>query len=167
MPRLVPFVIYRICFIPLYSSNIEFMSLPEVDDLISHLWEVRGLPGYSVREPVRWSVSLQFSFNFFISHLWNHKLSLSNRYIMIILTHLAYRANAKKSVVLNDIVTVVKACGKRALAVCYCKMTSVVALEGVTLFLCLKDVIYLCKSMPYSSTIGRISSVQWGKVGRC
>ena len=40
------------------------------------------------------------------------------------------------------IVTVLKARGNRALADvnCYCKMTSVVALDGVTSFLSLKDV---------------------------
>ena len=40
----------------------------------------------------------------------------------------------KKGVISNDIVTVLKACGKRALADinCYCKMSSVVALDGVT-----------------------------------
>ena len=45
-----------------------------------------------------------------------------------ILTHLAYRANAKKYVISNDKVTVLKACGKRALADvnCYCKKMSVI-----------------------------------------
>ena len=61
-----------------------------------------------------------------------------------ILTHLAYRANAKKHVISNGIVTVLKAHGKHALADvnCYCKMMSVVALEDVKLFLRLKDVTY-------------------------
>ena len=46
----------------------------------------------------------------------------------------------KKRVISNGIVTVWKACEKRALADlnCYCKMTSVVSLDGVTLFLRLK-----------------------------
>ena len=64
-----------------------------------------------------------------------------------IVTHLAYKANAKKRVIRsNDIVTVLKARGKRALADvnCYCKMTSIIALNGVTSFLRLKDVTYLC-----------------------
>ena len=68
----------------------------------------------------------------------------------------------------NDIVTVLKARGKQALADvnCYCKMMSVVELDGVTSFLCLKDVTYSCKRMRQSQTIGRISSVQWRKDGR-
>ena len=70
-----------------------------------------------------------------------------------ILTHLAYRANAKKiRVISNDIVTVLKARGKRALAdvKCYCKMTPDVALDDVTSFLRLKDTVL---------TIDGISSV--------
>ena len=52
---------------------------------------------------------------------------------MVILTHLPYRANAKKRAISIDIVTVWKAHGKHALAdvICYSKMTSVVALDGV------------------------------------
>ena len=51
-------------------------------------------------------------------------------------TKLAYEANAKKRVISNNIVTVLKSCGKRARADvnCFCKMTSVVALDGVTFF---------------------------------
>ena len=64
-----------------------------------------------------------------------------------ILTHLAYRAYyAKKRVIRsNDIVTLLKARGKRALADvnCYCKMSSITASNGVTSFLRLKDVTYL------------------------
>ena len=68
----------------------------------------------------------------------------------------------------NDIVTVLKARGKHALADvnCYCKMTSVVTLDGVTPFLRLKDGTYSCKHMRHRPIIGRISSVQWQKVGR-
>ena len=49
-----------------------------------------------------------------------------------------------------------KARGKCALAdvSCYCKMTSVMALDGVRLFLRLKDVKNTCKLMPHSPTIG-------------
>ena len=49
----------------------------------------------------------------------------------LILTHLAYRVNAK-----NVIYPVLNARGKRALAdvICYCKMTSVMAFDGVTSF---------------------------------
>ena len=70
-------------------------------------------------------------------------------YLQIILTHLTYRANAKKRVISNKNVTVLKACGKRPLADinCFCKMTSVVVLNCVTLFLCLKDVTNTCKRM--------------------
>ena len=44
-------------------------------------------------------------------------------------------------------------------------MTSVMTLDGVTPFLCLKDVRNTCKRMQHSPTIGGISSVQWRKVG--
>ena len=47
-----------------------------------------------------------------------------------------------------------------------CKMTSVMALDGVTSFLRLKDVTNTCKCMRHSPTIGRNYSVQWRKVGR-
>ena len=78
----------------------------------------------------------------------------------MILIHLAYRTNAKKKHALaNDIVTVLKARGKRALADvnCYCKMTSVSALDGVTSFLRLKDATYHMYSclQTYSSTYRR------------
>ena len=85
------------------------------------------------------------------------------------LTHLTYRDNAKqKRVISNNIVTVLRACGKHALADvnCYCEMTSIVALDGVMSLLRLKDVTYLCKHMRHSPTIGRISSVQWRKLRR-
>ena len=45
-------------------------------------------------------------------------------------------------------------------------MTSLVALDGVTSFLRLKDVIITCKCMRRSLSIGGSSSVQWRKVGR-
>ena len=68
----------------------------------------------------------------------------------------------------NDIVTVLKARGKRTRADvnCYCKMTSVVALDGVASFLRLKDATYSCKRMQHSPTFGVISSVQWRNGGR-
>ena len=68
----------------------------------------------------------------------------------------------------NDIVTDLKACGKLAQAGvnCYCKMMSVMALDGVRSFLRLKDATYSCKPMRHIPTIGGISSVQWRKVGR-
>ena len=74
----------------------------------------------------------------------------------------------RKRVISNVILTVLKACGKRALADvnCYCRMASIVALDGVTLFLGMKDGTYSFKLMRYSPTIGGISSVQWSKVGR-
>ena len=74
----------------------------------------------------------------------------------------------KKRVISNDIVTVLKACGKRVLAdiSCYCKMTSVLALDCVVSFLRLKHTTYSCKHMRHSPTIGGISSVHWWKVGR-
>ena len=76
-----------------------------------------------------------------------------------ILTHLPYRANAKKTpVISNNNVTVLKAGGKRILddVNCYCKMTSVMVLDGVTSFLRLKEVINTCKRMRHSQTIGGI-----------
>ena len=48
----------------------------------------------------------------------------------------------------------------------YCKMTSVMALDGVTSFLRWKDVTHTCKYMWHNPNIGGISSVQWRKVGR-
>ena len=70
------------------------------------------------------------------------------RLILRILTHLTYRANAKKHISNNN-VTVLKARGKCTLADvnCYCKMMSVMALDGVTSFLRLKDVTNTCKHM--------------------
>ena len=72
----------------------------------------------------------------------------------------------RKCVTSSDIVTGFNARGKHALADanCYCKMTSVVVLDGVTLFLRLNDVTYLCKHMRHSPTISGISSVQWRKI---
>ena len=89
-------------------------------------------------------------------------------YTLNVLTHLVNRANAKKRVISNDTVLVLKAHGKRALAdvSCYYKMTSGMSLDGVTSFLRLKDVTYSCKRMRHSPTIGGVSSVQWRKVGR-
>ena len=46
------------------------------------------------------------------------------------------------------------------------KMMSFIALDGVTLFLRLKDVTITCKHMRCSLSIGGSSSVQWRKVGR-
>ena len=62
-----------------------------------------------------------------------------------------------KHVISNDIVIVLKARRKGALADVnfYCKMTSVVAVDGVTSFLRMKDVTYSCKRMLYSPTIGQ------------
>ena len=45
-------------------------------------------------------------------------------------------------------------------------MTSFIALDGVTSFLRLKDVIISCKRMRRSLSIGGSSSVQWRKVGK-
>ena len=46
------------------------------------------------------------------------------------------------------------------------KMTSFMALDGVTSFLRLKDVTITCKRMRRSLSIGGSSSLQWRKVGR-
>ena len=48
----------------------------------------------------------------------------------------------------------------------YLKMTSFMALDGVTSFLRLKDVTNTCKRMRSSLSIGWSSSVQWRKVGK-
>ena len=50
--------------------------------------------------------------------------------------------------------------------ICYCKITSFMPLDGVTLFLRLKDVTNTHKQMRLSLSIGGSSSVQWWKVGR-
>ena len=48
--------------------------------------------------------------------------------------------------------------------ICHCKMMSVMVLDVVTSFLCLKVVTNTCKRMGHSPTIGGNSSVQWQKV---
>ena len=50
--------------------------------------------------------------------------------------------------------------------ICYWKKTSFMTLDGVTLFLRLKDVTNTCKRMRRSLSIGRSSSVHGRKVGR-
>ena len=50
--------------------------------------------------------------------------------------------------------------------ICYCKMTSFMALDDVTSFLGLKDITNTCTCLRPSLTIGGNSSVQWRKVGR-
>ena len=50
--------------------------------------------------------------------------------------------------------------------ICYCKMMSFMALDGVTLFLRLKDVTNTFTRVQHSLTIGGNPSVQWRKVGR-
>ena len=56
--------------------------------------------------------------------------------IYLILTHLIYIANAKKRVISDNNVTVLKALAKYMLADvnCYSKMSQVMTLDGVTLF---------------------------------
>ena len=67
-----------------------------------------------------------------------------------------YRGNAKKCVMSNNYVTVLKVPGKRVLADvnCYCKMTSLMALDGVMSFLRLKGGTNTCKCMQHSPTFG-------------
>ena len=48
--------------------------------------------------------------------------------------------------------------------ICYCKMTSVMALDGVTSFSCLKDVTITCKHMLRSPTIAGIPHCDGGKL---
>ena len=50
--------------------------------------------------------------------------------------------------------------------ICYWKMMSFMASDGVMPFLRLKDVTNTCKRMRRSLSIGGSSSVQWRKVGR-
>ena len=50
--------------------------------------------------------------------------------------------------------------------ICQWKITSFMALDGVTSFLRLKDVTHTCKRMRRSQSIGGSSSVQWWKVER-
>ena len=61
-----------------------------------------------------------------------------------------------------------KARGKRALSdvICYYKMTSAMAFDGVMSFLSIKEVTNTRKRMRNSPTIGGNSSVQWRKVRR-
>ena len=60
----------------LNGIDVKLMPLPEVQNLIPHLREVGGLPGYSVREPVGRSVGLQLSLHLFITHSRNYQFSL-------------------------------------------------------------------------------------------
>ena len=57
---------------------------------------------------------------------------------------------------------------KRALAdvSCHCKNDAVMALDGVTSFLRLKDIKNACKHLRNSLTFCGISSLHWRKVGR-
>ena len=73
-----------------------------------------------------------------------------------------------KNVIYQTIIHGCETRGKSALAdvICYCKMTQVMALDGVASFLHLKDITNTSKRMWHSPTIGRSSSVQWRKVGR-
>ena len=50
--------------------------------------------------------------------------------------------------------------------ICYWKITSFMVLDGVSSFLCSKEVTSTCKRMRRSLSIGGSSSVQWRKVGR-
>ena len=50
--------------------------------------------------------------------------------------------------------------------ICYWNMMSFMMLDSVTSFLHLKDVKNTCKQIRHSLSIGRSSSVQWGKDGR-
>ena len=84
-----------------------------------------------------------------------------------ILTHLPYRVNGKKRDISNNN-SVLKAPGKSTLAdfFCYCKVMSVMALDSVTSFSCLKEVTNTSKRMRHSPTIGGNSSVHWCEVER-
>ena len=50
--------------------------------------------------------------------------------------------------------------------ICYWKITSFIALDGVTSFIRLKDITNACKRVRCSLSIGGSSSVQWQKDGR-
>ena len=72
------------------------------------------------------------------------------------------------SVIYQTIIHSAESARKFVLAdvICYWKMTSFMALDGVMSFLRLKDVAKTCKRMQCSLGIGMSSSVQWWKVGR-
>ena len=67
----------------------------------------------------------------------------------------------KRDISNNTFKTALKARERRSLVdvICYCKMTSVMALDGVTSFLRWKDVTYTCKYMRHNPTIDGIASV--------
>ena len=69
--------------------------------------------------------------------------------INIIVTHLAYKANAKNVIYQLHVIHSFESASKHALAdaICYFKMTSVVALDDVTSFSNLKDITNTCKRM--------------------
>ena len=74
----------------------------------------------------------------------------------------------QKSVIYQTIIHSFEIAEKYVLAdvICYCKMSSIMALDGVTSFLRLKDITNLRKRMRRSQRIGGSSSVQWRIVGR-
>ena len=81
-----------------------------------------------------------------------------------ILTPLACRVNVKKSVIIHSLESAGKMCDSDV--ICYWKMTSFMALDGITSFLRLKNVTNTCKRMRRGLSIGGSSSVQRRKVGR-
>ena len=99
------------------------------------------------------------NFHFYIlNKSWNFSVK---HVIYTILTHFAYRANGNKLWYIGQWFTA-KVCDSWR----HWKMTSFMALDGVTSFLRLKDVTISCKRMRLSLIIGGSSSVRWRKVGR-
>ena len=84
--------------------------------------------------------------------------------LYIILTHLAYTANGIKRDISNNY-SVLKARGKCALAdiIFYCKMTSIMALDGVTSFLRLKDVTNTRQSIYWREFFSAMAKI-WKKL---
>ena len=69
-----------------------------------------------------------------MADLFYHSTNWHTSFLPYIQTHLACMSNAKVSCYMNNKGTVLKARGKPALAEvnCHCKITSVMALDGVT-----------------------------------
>ena len=79
-------------------------------------------------------------------------------------THLAYRVNVKKKVIYQTIIHSFESARTEHRVICYCKMTSVMALDGVTLFLYLKDVTNSSKRMRPVQLLAGILQSNGGKL---
>ena len=55
MPRLTVFQVYFIDLKFGHCLYVKFMTLTQVDNFITHLWEIGRFSGNGVAEPIRWT----------------------------------------------------------------------------------------------------------------